>query len=67
VHSSEYLIPSSSLSLICEAALGDRLFRLLNSVGQAFGTEPLTVVTHKEALRLIDTSLCHRAIYVMVQ
>jgi hypothetical protein len=45
----EYFIPSSSLSLINEAALRDRLFRLLGSVGLAFGAETLTVITHKEA------------------
>jgi hypothetical protein len=49
VQSSEYFIPSSPLSLKNEAALSDRLFRLFGSAGHAFGAEPVTVITHKEA------------------
>jgi hypothetical protein len=41
VQTEENFIPSSSsLSLIYEAALSDRLFRLVGSVGHAFVTEP---------------------------
>ena len=66
----ENFIPFSSLSLMYEAALSDRLSRLVGSVGHAFVTEPRNYEKKLGSISETQTDqhiLCHLAIYVMVK